>query len=85
MKKSIFILSLVLGLTFAASAQDGSGFFRRGNDVSYGNRDGENDYPMLPSHQENHDQPASVPMGSGALLLMGFGAAYALSKKNQKD
>ena len=26
-----------------------------------------------------------TPLGSGALLLMGFGAAYALSKRNKKD
>ena len=29
--------------------------------------------------------PDDVPIGSGALLLMGFGAAYAMSKRKKED
>ena len=38
--------------------------------------------PGLPGHGEYGDQPA--PIGSGTAMLIGFGAAYALSKKNKK-
>ena len=40
------------------------------------------DNPGLPGHNQNTNQNA--PLGSGALLLIGFGAAYALKKRNQK-
>ena len=32
-------------------------------------------------HGEDHDQTNFVPMGGGALLLMGLGGAYMLCKK----
>ena len=38
--------------------------------------------PNLPGHDDPTNQPA--PLGSGALLLIGFGAAYALKKRRQK-
>lgn len=38
--------------------------------------------PNTPPHDEPGNQPA--PLGSGALLLIGFGAAYALKKRNKK-
>ena len=38
--------------------------------------------PVLPEHNQTQNQDA--PLGSGALLLIGFGAAYAL-KKRKKD
>jgi len=38
--------------------------------------------PNLPDHGQDENQDA--PLGSGALLLIGFGAAYAL-KKRKKD
>lgn len=31
------------------------------------------------------DGPLPVPLGGGALLLVGFGAAYAMSKRKKKD
>ena len=37
--------------------------------------------PGLPNHGENGNQNA--PLGGGALLLIGFGAAYALKKKTE--
>ena len=33
---------------------------------------------------QGHDDEL-LPLGNGALLLIGFGAAYALSKRNKKD
>ena len=38
--------------------------------------------PGLPTHGQPGNQNA--PLGGGALLLIGFGAAYALKKRNQK-
>ena len=77
MKKLICVFSLVLGLSFAASAQNDGGLFQRGNAPE--ERAGGFAGPGLPGHGETGNQPA--PLGSGALLLIGFGAAYALSKK----
>ena len=82
MKKSILILSLVLGLTIGATAQEGSGLFKRGGTQEESSRGGLAGTPGIPGHGETTDQPA--PLGSGALLLIGFGAAYAMSKKNKK-
>ena len=39
------------------------------------------DTPGLPNHGEDGNQDA--PLGSGALLLIGFGAAYALKKRKK--
>ncbi len=38
--------------------------------------------PGLPIHEETDNQNA--PLTGGALLLIGFGAAYALKKRRQK-
>lgn len=86
MKKLFFVLSLVLGLSVAASAQDGGGLFRRGsaNETEQGGfaKPGGTITPGMPDHGLDGNQPA--PLGSGALLLIGLGAAYALGKKNKK-
>ena len=37
--------------------------------------------PGLPNHGEDGNQPA--PLGSGALLLIGMGAAYAAAKRRK--
>lgn len=37
----------------------------------------------LPAHGQTTNQDAA-PLGSGALLFIGFGAAYAMSKKSKK-
>ena len=76
MKKLVLTIAIVLGMGFAASAQ---GLFDRGPESNQ-NRDGLMT-PGLPNHNENTNQPA--PLGGGALLLIGFGAAYAMSKKKK--
>ena len=38
---------------------------------------------VIPGHGESTNQNAT-PLGGGALLLIGFGAAYALKKRNEK-
>ncbi len=87
MKKAIITLAIVLGMTLGASAQWGGGLFQRGavsDEDFYGasNRNGEAPLLSLPStHGDFTDNPA--PLGSGALLLIGFGAAYAMKKRKK--
>ena len=91
MKKPIITLAIILGITLGASAQNG-GLFGKGPDRgyydeyydSYDNREGGAFGFSLPtSHGQDNDE--SAPLGSGALLLIGFGAAYVgLRRKNQK-
>lgn len=84
MKKLALTIAIILGMSIAASAQNGGGLF------GYGSNDNETENtrgamrggnPGLPGHGETGDQNA--PLGSGALLLIGFGAAYALKKRNK--
>ncbi len=79
MKKLVLTIAIVLGMGFAASAQ---GLFDRGPETDYFNRDGGLVKPGLPNHGEDTNQPAA-PLGGGALLLIGFGAAYAMTKKKK--
>ena len=60
---------------------------------NYGWRDGGTFSLCLPGHNfitnwnggsQGHDHDL-LPLGNGALLLIGFGAAYALSKRKKKD
>ena len=80
MKKLILTIAIVLGLGTASFAQ-GSLFNRDGNDQEE-MRDNRGFGPNLPGHGETDDQNA--PIGSGALLLIGLGAAYAMTKKSKK-
>ena len=90
MKKLALTLAIVLGMTFAASAQylgdngqpQGGGLFGRGETRDGGNASSVST-PLLPGHGLNTNQDAA-PLGSGALLLIGFGAAYAMSKRSKK-
>ena len=84
MKKLVLTIAIVLGLSISAFAQ--GGLFGKG-ETSGSSRDEGTSLigkgPSLPGeHGEGGDSPA--PLGSGALLLIGFGAAYAL-KKRQED
>ena len=89
MKKTLLTIAIVLGLTLGAVAQkQGGGLFgmgaQRQTEYDDFNRYGESNSLLLPNtHGETTDQ-SSAPLGSGALLLIGFGAAYALRKKNNK-
>ena len=87
MKKTILTLAILLGITFTASAQN-RGLFDRGpengNDEYYDTREGVFGLSLPNSHGQTDDQNGT-PLGGGALLLIGFGAAYAgLRRKNQK-
>ena len=91
MKKLVLTIAIVLGMTFAASAQyfgdngqpQGGGLFGRGETPETSmNTLGGSGTPLLPIHGQNENQDA--PLGGGALLLIGMGAAYAMAKKERK-
>lgn len=85
MKRIAITFAIVLGITLGASAQN-RGLFGMGPEhgESYDSYDRTtNGGLMLPSsHGTNTDQDA--PLGSGALLLISFGAAYAMKKNRKK-
>ena len=82
MKKLVIALALILGLSFGTQSygQNG-GLFSKGSDATL-TENNDNRYPGLPGHNRNGNQPA--PVGSGLLLLMGMGAAYAASKRRKE-
>ena len=77
MKKVVLTIAIVLGLGMASFAQ---GLFNRGYGED-GAKEGLN-LPTLPAHNQTSNQNA--PLGGGALLLIGLGAAYAMTKKSKK-
>ena len=84
MKKILFAIAIVLTIGLTANAQS-DGFFRGGNDYSYGNRDG---LPGVPDYTPNNgaynttDVPA--PLGTGLLIMTALGAGYAMAKRRKK-
>lgn len=92
MKKLILSIAIVLGLsltTFAGPGDGGlfgSGYSNQDNSGLLGSRDGElTDIasPGLP-HQHGADGDQDAPLGSGVLMLLGLGAAYAFTKKKEE-
>lgn len=85
MKKTIITLAIMFGLGLGGFAQGGLfGYGNVSDENSYGTgtRGGETPLISLPSqHGETND--VTAPLGSGALLLIGFGAAYALKKRKK--
>ena len=86
MKKLALTFAFLIGMSLGASAQDNGLFGMGPNSYSenyyfnYNNRTVGDGLLGLPSaHGDATDQPA--PLGGGALLLIGFGAAYALKKR----
>ena len=89
MKKTLLTIAIVLGMTLGAVAQkQGGGLFGMGAQRGYmteqedSYRTGAGLLSLPGNHGEETDQP--TPLGTGALLLIGFGAAYALKKRNEK-
>ena len=76
MKKLVLTIAIVLGMGLASNAQ---GLFGRGEVDENGLR--EINLPSLPNHGVGTNQDA--PLGGGALLLLGLGAAYALKKSKK--
>ena len=96
MKKLVLTAAIILGFvmgSFAQNQQNNGGLFNRGATNNKGTRDGGTFSLCLPGHNfttnwnggsQGHDDEL-LPLGNGALLLVGFGAAYALSKRKKKD
>lgn len=88
MKKTVLTLAIVLGMTIGTFAQEDGGIFGRGpmpGNELYESTTNSSGPLMLPQvHGTGADQSGeTAPLGTGALLLIGFGAAYALKKKNK--
>ena len=99
MKKQIMTIALVLGLCMTALAQQaGGGLLYRGESrqSGYDRNSPYWDSFFLPEHggifngdadfdpgEDSDDPPA--PLGGGALLLVGFGAAYAMTKRKKEN
>lgn len=85
MKKLAITFAIILGITLGGFAQN-RGLFNLGPQSSYDQQEQnrlDDGLLSLPStHGDANDQGA--PLGGGALLLIGFGAAYALKKRNEK-
>ena len=89
MKKTIITLAIIFGLGIGAFAQGGlfqysavsdEAFYGSGYD-SYNIRESLM-YPGLPVHGQ--DSNTDAPLGGGVLLLLGFGAAYAMKKRREE-
>ena len=90
MKKTIITLAIIFGLGLGVYAQGGLFGYGAVSDEEYygaGWYDGNNRIdplmPGLPTHG-GYDNAPAAPLGGGALLLIGFGAAYALKKRNKE-
>ena len=85
MKKLVLTIAIVLGMGIAATAQ-GGGLFKYGEAADQnrggGLMKGDGVDMNFPLHGGTGD--ADAPLTGGALLLIGFGAAYALKKRNEK-
>jgi hypothetical protein len=96
MKKLVLTAAIILGFvmgSFAQNQQNNGGLFNRGATNDKGTRDGGTFSLCLPGHNfttnwnggsQGHDDDL-LPLGNGALLLIGFGAAYAMAKRKKKD
>jgi len=101
MKRLVLIAAIIFGFALGSYAQGlyqdnevmGGGLFGRGPIDDGTTRDGGTFSLCFPGHNfttnwnggsQGHDDNL-LPLGNGALLLIGFGAAYALSKRKKED
>ena len=89
MKKLALTIAIIFGLGFGVYAQGGLFGYGAVSDEEYYGAGYSDPYrttdplmPGLPGHGQTDNQTA--PLGGGALLLIGFGAAYAMKKKADK-
>lgn len=95
MKKTLLTFAIVLGISMSSFAQGGLFQYGEVSDEDYYGTawyalNQNNEFqrnvglltPGLPIHGETDNMDA--PLGGGALLLIGFGAAYALKKRSKK-
>ena len=93
MKKLALTIAMVLGLSIGVFAQ--GGLFQYGTvsdeeyygTAFYGGNDHGSKSGLFSLNMPEEDATGDVnasPIGGGALLLIGFGAAYALKKRSNK-
>lgn len=88
MKRITFTIAIILGIAIGASAQN-RGLFDMGPESTFATNNvfERNDidgglFPIFLSNvQHGTGEDQDVPLGSGALLLIGFGTAYAMKKR----
>ena len=89
MKKTVLAIAIILCVNLCSFAQGGLFQYGAVSDESYygaGSRTGEGLLELNLPTQHGMSNDVQAPLGGGALLLIGFGAAYAgLRRKNQKD
>ena len=83
MKKLVLAIAIVLGMGIGAYAQGGGGLFKYGETTEQNRAGGMVATPGLPDIHGGTGN-ADAPLTGGALLLIGFGAAYAMKKRNEK-
>ena len=80
MKKSVLLLAICLTITFSAKAQifeiDGNSESSLREEIQSG--------PKTPSFSSTQDSGPYSPLGGGAALLIGFGAAYLMAKRRRE-
>ena len=87
MKKLALSIAIVLGMTIGASAQN-NGLYQRGftsDEMQYSANNRTNELVLPSSHGGTDDVSGTSPVGSGIVVLMGLGAAYAFAKKRNND
>lgn len=79
MKKIIFVFVFIMTMVSGSNAQDG--FFRSDYSLDRGNPGV--DEPVVPQGGYGliHDMDASVPLGSGLLVMTALGCVYLMRKK----
>lgn len=82
MKKFALTIAIVLGMTFTGIAQTNGLFDMGPNSGSQFDSNDPSTGLFLPQQHGADTDANGTPLGGGALLLIGFGAAYAL--KNRK-
>ena len=84
MKKTITTIAILIGIALCATAQNGGGIFERGyvSEEASNPRNGESLLSLPGSHGSDND--ADAPLGNGIAVLPGFGATYAMKRRNKK-
>ena len=81
--KKFVIFFIIFGLSLCSFAQGGLFGFGDTKETGFSGSRGNNEsfMSMPEGHGLTTDSNATAPLGGGALLLIGFGTAYALKKR----
>lgn len=92
MKKLALTMAIIMGIGLSAYAQTEA--FKNGGLFQLGSQprefaNGEDIVPLMPAHGQLTSQGAygeqPAPLGTGAALLIGLGAAYLVGKKRKEE